>query len=340
MGVPGPTLTDGIRDLVRQITPGGFILFGRNLESPEQTFELVAELNELCSVPPVITIDQEGGRVARLKSFAGLPVSGYELAQSGSAEYATEHGKRTGELLNLFGFNLNLAPVVDYSLSEEQDNSLRGRCLGSTPDEVITMASAFLNGMESTGVLGTVKHFPGYTYCKNDPHGDLPLISRSLEVMEQDELRVFRVFLEQAAAVMIGHGYFTHWHNEEFPASLSQEIVGGLLRRDWKYGGLVMTDDLEMGAIAQRFGAADASRRAVEAGNDMLLICHNPACALLAREALDQADAGIMAEALDRIRQFKSKLNTSPQAWNAQKFQALKQQTEELRKRVLASLKV
>jgi len=139
---------------------------------------------------------------------------------------------------------------------------------------------------------------------------------------------------------MIGHGYFTHWHNEEFPASLSQEIVGGLLRRDWKYGGLVMTDDLEMGAIAQRFGAADASRRAVEAGNDMLLICHNPACALLAREALDQADAGIMAEALDRIRQFKSKLNTSPQAWNAQKFQALKQQTEELRKRVLASLKV
>ncbi|MEM1157112.1 MAG: glycoside hydrolase family 3 N-terminal domain-containing protein [Verrucomicrobiota bacterium] len=338
MGVPGPTLTDGIRDLIRQVTPGGFILFGRNLETPEQTFKLIAELHSLCRVPPVITVDQEGGRVARLKSFAGLPVSGHELAQAGSADFAAEHGRLTGELLNIFGFNLNLAPVIDYSVSEERDNSLRGRCLGTSPDEVIRMASAFLQGMEGAGVLGTVKHFPGYTYCENDPHGDLPLISRSLEVMLQDELRVFRFFLEHASSVMVGHGYFTHWHHEEFPASLSPQIIAGLLREDWNYDGLVMTDDLEMGAIAQRFGAADASCRAVAAGNDMLLICHNPACALLAREALDEVDAEVMAKALKRIQAFKAKLNPSPVGWDAVKFESLKAQTEALRRQVQQQL--
>lgn len=339
MGVPGPTLTDGIRSLIREITPGGFILFGRNLESPQQTYELVAELNELCPIPPVITVDQEGGRVARLKAFAGLPVSGFELARSASPEFAAAHGKQTGELLNVFGFNLNLAPVIDYSIAEERDNSLRGRCLGTNPDEVIVMATAFLKAMESTGVLGTVKHFPGYTYCENDPHGELPQITRSLELMEQDELRVFREFLGWASSVMVGHGHFTHWHQEEFPASLSPEIIGGLLRRDWNYQGLVMTDDLEMGAIAQRFGAANASRRAVEAGNDMLLICHNPACALLAREELDQVEAAVMAPTLERIAQFKSKLNAPPVAWDAERFGSLKQETVELRARVLESLK-
>lgn len=338
MGVPGPELTDGIRDLIRQISPGGFILFGRNLENPQQTYDLVAELNALCSIPPVITIDQEGGRVARLKAFAGVPVSGYELARTQSSDWAQAHGRLTGELLDLFGFNLNLAPVIDYSLSEARDNSLRGRCLGTSPDEVIKMATAFLKGMEGTGVLGTVKHFPGYTYCENDPHGALPKITRSLEIMQQDELRVFQQFLEWASSVMVGHGHFTYWHPEEFPASLSEKIVGGLLRQDWKYDGLVMTDDLEMGAIAQRFGAADASRRAVEAGNDMLLICHNPACALLAREALDQVNQDIMSSTLKRIESFKAKLNAPPGSWDAVKFEQLKQQTKELRARVLASI--
>jgi beta-N-acetylhexosaminidase len=164
------------------------------------------------------------------------------------------------------------------------------------------------------------------------------LISRSLEVMEQDELRVFQVFLKWASSVMIGHGHFTHWHQDEFPASLSPEIVGGLLRKNWNYQGLVMTDDLEMGAIAQRFGAAEASCRAVEAGNDMLLICHNPACAQLSRESLDTVDDAVMAATLNRIRHFKSKLAPAPSAWNAQRFTTLKQQTEELRKRVLQDI--
>lgn len=340
MGVPGPRLTDGLRKMIREVQPGGFILFARNLESPEQTFELVAELNQLCEIPPVVTIDQEGGRVARLKSFAGEPVSGYQLALSGREDWAEQHGVLTGKLLKLFGFNLNLAPVIDYSLSEERDNSLRGRCLGRSPEEVVKMAGAFLKGMEDEGVLGTVKHFPGYTFCENDPHADLPKITRSRERMEQDELGVFKHFLKDASSVMVGHGHFTYWHEESFPASLSPTIVGDLLRKDWQYSGLVMTDDLEMGAIATRFGSADSSRRAIEAGNDMLLICHNPACALLAREELENIDSSIIELVFNRIGAFKDRLLVNPESWHEAEFAELKEKTGQLREAVCGAISV
>ncbi len=338
MGVPGPELTEGLVGLIKEIQPGGFILFARNLASPEQTYRLVSELYSLCNIPPVITLDQEGGRVARLKAFAGVPVSGYELARAGSAEWASEHGRLTAALLRLFGFNLNLAPVIDYSLSEERDNSLRGRCLGTSPDQVIELASAFLDAMESGGVLGTVKHFPGYTYCENDPHGALPIIQRSLEEMNRDELRVFRTFLKRASSVMIGHGHFTHWHSEPFPASLSPSIVGGLLRHDMGYQGLVMTDDLEMGAITRRFGAAESARMAVEAGNDMLLICHNPACAFLASEALSALPGNIVEPVLQRIQNFKARLAPPPSVWNPEHFAHLVRETAGLKTTVYEHL--
>lgn len=335
MGVPGPELTDGIRSLIREIQPGGFILFARNLADPGQTFRLATELNELCDTPPILTIDQEGGRVARLKAFAGLPVSGIELARAGRSDFAARHGELTGRLLAHFGFNVNLAPVIDYSLSEDRDNSLGGRCLGTSPDQVIELAGAFLDAMETAGVRGTVKHFPGYTFCENDPHADLPRITRSLEEMEAAELGVFRHFLKTASSVMIGHGHFTHWHKESFPASLSPDIVGGLLRNQMGYDGLSMSDDLEMGAIIWRYGAARATRMAIEAGNDTVLICHNPACALLAREKLENADSKALAAALRRTTTFKKCLIAPPGQWDESAFRKTVQATEDLRREVM-----
>lgn len=337
MGVPGPELTEGIRSLIREVQPGGFILFARNLADPEQTFRLTRELYKLCDTPPILTIDQEGGRVARLKSFAGLPVSGMELTRSGRADFAARHGELTGRLLGLFGFNVNLAPVIDYSLSEDRDNSLGGRCLGTSPAQVIELAGAFLEAMEAAGVRGTVKHFPGYTYCENDPHADLPKITRSQEQMEADELGVFRHFLKTASSVMIGHGHFTHWHEESFPASLSRKIVGELLREEIGYDGLAMSDDLEMGAIIWRYGAARATRMAIEAGNDTVLICHNPACALLAAEALGDADTDALASAFRRIAAFKSTLTSPPSKWDEDGFREVVEATETLRSEVLSS---
>lgn len=338
MGVPGPELTDGLRDLIRKVQPGGFILFGRNLASPEQVFALCREFYALCEQPPIVTIDQEGGRVSRLKLIGEEPPSGYELCLAGREDWCREHGVLTGRLLKLFGFNLNLAPVVDWSIDEERDNSLRGRCLGRTVEEVRRNAAAFLAGMESEGVKGTAKHFPGYTYCALDPHGELPRIDRSRAEMEREELQTFRNFLH-ASAFMVGHGFFPAWHQDALPASLSRKVVTDLLRGDLGYHGLVMTDDLEMGAIANHYPSEAATRLAMEAGHDILLYCHNPACVQIAADVLAAMPEAVLRPALDRIAAFKQTVLHIPERFDAAAFAAINADIRALRERVARQIR-
>lgn len=336
MGVPGPELTDGLRALIRRVQPGGFILFGRNLASPRQLFDLCRELTSLCQMPPILTVDQEGGRVSRLKLIGETPPSGYELCRAGREDWCEEHGVLTGRLLALFGFNLNLAPVVDFSIDETRDNSLQGRCLGRNVDEVRRNAGAFLRGMESAGVRGTAKHFPGYTFCELDPHGELPRINRTRAEMEREELRSFRNF-RHASAFMVGHGYFPAWHQDELPASLSKAVVTGLLREELNYNGLVMTDDLEMGAIANRYPSEIATRLAIEAGHDILLYCHNPACVDIAHEVLARLPEKTLAPVLARIAAFKRGLLPVPESFDEAAFSAVNAAIRDLREKVQAA---
>jgi beta-N-acetylhexosaminidase len=333
MGVPGPELTDGLRSLIRRVQPGGFILFGRNLATPRQVFELCRELAELCEVPPILTIDQEGGRVSRLKLIGEEPPSGYQLCLAGREDWCEEHGVLTGRLLRIFGFNLNLAPVVDFSIDETRDNSLQGRCLGRDVDEVRRNAGAFLRGMESVGVHGTAKHFPGYTFCELDPHGELPRITRTRAEMEREELRSFRNF-RHAAAFMVGHGTFPALHDDGLPASLSKAVVTGLLRESLDYHGLVMTDDLEMGAIANHYPSEVATRLAIEAGHDILLYCHNPACVEIAYGVLAEMPAAQLAPALERIAAFKRGLPPMPASFDEAGFTAVNTAIRQLREKV------
>jgi beta-N-acetylhexosaminidase len=339
MGVPGPRLTDGLRSMIQRIQPGGFILFNRNLESALQIFELIAELNNLCQTPPIITIDQEGGRVSRLKAVGEVPPSGLELGLAGNEAWCREHGALTAKLLRSLGFNLNLAPVVDYTLDEAADNSLRGRCYGNNPQSVITMAGAFLEGMQSEGVLGTAKHFPGYTYCELDPHGELPKITRSGEEIRRDELAAFRAFVPKAECFMIGHGHFTAWHPEPFPASMSRAIVTGLLRDELGYKGAIMTDDLEMGAIANRYGADEASRLAIEAGEELLLFCHNPACVEIACDRIASMPEASWKSALQSVAALKTKLPPAPKIFDPHSFLAINEEIGALRVKVQSAVK-
>lgn len=334
IGVPGPTLTTGFREMIRGIQPGGFILFARNLADPEQVYELLSDLNSLCTSPPLFTIDQEGGRVARLDRFGASSVSGEALGLADEAGLCRRHGELTGSLLALFGFNLNLAPVVDFRTESGRDNSLRGRCLGATPDEVETNAGAFLEGMEAAGVRGTLKHFPGYTHCQKDPHGRIPQVTRSAEEISAAELVPYRKLASPIRAVMTGHAHFTAWHSDPFPASLSKPIVTDLLREDLKFQGLVMTDDLEMGSIAQTYGAARATSLALEAGNDIALFCHNPACYQLAAEALEALPAHVLKPALNRIAAWKRKLPAFPKSFDRPRFDALQKEIAALKNEV------
>jgi beta-N-acetylhexosaminidase len=335
MGLPGPTLSAGARALIKRIQPGGFILFGRNIAAPRQLFDLIAELYALSDRTPIITIDQEGGRVSRLKLIGEEPPSADQLRCAGDLALVREHGELTGRLLALFGFNLDLAPVVDYAPVADADNSLRGRCYGATPDEVIANAGLFLDAMKAQGVLGTAKHFPGYTHCGIDPHGDLPRVDRTLAQINAGEMRTFRAFTTSADAFMVGHGHFPAWHAAPFPASLSAKIIRDFLIKDLGYQGLVMTDDLEMGAVAIRYGAKRATQLAIGAGEHMVMFCHNPACAEIARDTLAMMTAAELRPALSALTKIKQKLITIPATFDAGQFKELNARIKSLRERTL-----
>ena len=333
MGLPGPRLNDQWREFIRRVQPGGFILFGRNLESPGQVRELLDELRALCAVEPILTIDQEGGRVSRLKQVGEMPPYADELRRADRLDLITEHGRLTALLLRRFGFNLNLAPVADMLLDPERENSLLGRCYGTGPDETIRKAGAFLDAMQAGGVAGTVKHFPGYSMCGKDPHGSLPRVDRTLAELEEAELKVFRALCPRAACVMVGHAVYPALDDSRRPSSLSRAIGVNLLREDLGYAGLVMTDDLEMGAIAQEHGFGPVTRMAVEAGNDLLLFCHQREGVEIASRALQKMSRDTLSAPLERMARFKSTLQP-PLPWDAAACLAVNEEIARLREQV------
>jgi beta-N-acetylhexosaminidase len=336
MGLPGPELTDGLRDLIRRVQPGGFIFFTRNMAEAGQFHRLVQDCAKLLDHTAVMTVDQEGGRVSRLAAMGERPPSGEDLAKAARDEWFYEHGRLTGRLMKLVGLNLDLAPVLDFAPRNRAgiDNSLAGRCFGENSAQVIRRANEFLKGMQEQGVKGTGKHFPGYTFCGIDPHGDLPLVSRTREEMEKDELAVFREVGSRCDAIMVGHAQFPAWGAGSGPASLNREIVTELLKKKMGYRGLVMTDDLEMGAIANRYGSAEASRQAIRAGEEILLICHNPACVEIARDALAEMPEKEWGEAVERVQQFGKTLSSVPSCLKEGEWRKVNEEIDEFRRKV------
>src|SRR5437667_3239008 len=146
-GVPGKELDAASAEIFRRVQPGGFILFGRNIESASQLRKLIDDLRDLSAVEPIVTIDQEGGRVSRLRLIGSEPPNAQQLRDKGDLELIRRHGDITGRLLPLFGFNLDLCPVLDISFDDDADNSLRGRCYGKTVDQVVRNAGAFNEAM-------------------------------------------------------------------------------------------------------------------------------------------------------------------------------------------------
>src|ERR1700736_5745174 len=308
VGVPGLELDLETARLFRDVQPGGYILFGRNIRSASQLRKLIDDLRDLSQIEPIITIDQEGGRVSRLKLIGNEPPNGEQLRKRGDPALIREHGRLTGELLRLFGFNLDLCPVLDISFDDESDNSLRGRCWGTSVQQVNRFAGIFNQALLSTGVLTCGKHFPGYAAAGLDPHHDLPRIDRSRTVLEDCELAIFREFREKVSSMMVGHAWYTAFDSDKVPASLSANVINGLLKKDLQFPGLTMTDDLDMGAIINESGFPEAISRAMAAGNDMAMICHRVPMAEEAIGILGQLDRKIIDRAMAAVTGFKSQL--------------------------------
>jgi beta-N-acetylhexosaminidase len=334
VGVPGPTLDADTAALLRRVQPGGFILFGRNIQSPEQVRRLLDDLRDLSAVEPVITIDQEGGRVSRLRLIGEEPPSAQQLRDKGDAALVRRHGELTARLLRLFGFNLDLCPVLDISFDDEADNSLRGRCYGRTVSEVTALAGEFNAALRTGGILSCGKHFPGYSMAGEDPHYGFPSVARSRADLEAHELAVFRHFVPLVDSMMIGHVHYAALEATVRPASLSPAMVTGLLREEMGFSGLVMTDDLDMGAILNTGSFEDTLALAVAAGNDLLMICHRVELVEQARRVLEGQPRPLIDAALARVAAFKSRMHP-PAAWSRAAFDALTRETWDLRVAVL-----
>jgi len=331
-GVPGPELDPATAATFRRLQPGGYILFGRNIQSPEQLRKLIDDLRDLSEVEPFITIDQEGGRVSRLRLIGSEPPNAQQLREKGDLKLIERHGRLTGRILRIFGFNLDLCPVLDLSFDDEADNSLKGRCYGRTPDEVIRNATAFNLGLRKEGVLSSGKHFPGYAAAEVDPHHELPVIDKTLEEMEALELRPFRALLPDLDSIMTCHSHYPCWDADRprWPASLSKNVVGQFLRNQLAYEGLVMTDDLDMGAVLNEVSFEDTIRACIEAGNDLAMICHRVELVERAAEVITTLPDPLLFDALKRIERCKRKLK-DPYPWSMERFKETDGEIWELR---------
>jgi beta-N-acetylhexosaminidase len=339
IGVPGKELDCETAQAFRRVQPGAFILFGRNIETAPQLRKLIDDLRDLSDAEPIITIDQEGGRVSRLRLIGNEPPNAQQLREKGDIDLIGRHGDITGRLLRLFGFNLDLCPVLDISFDDEADNSLRGRCYGRSAQEVIRNAGGFNRAMRATGVASCGKHFPGYSAAGIDAHHELPKIDRTRGQLERDELAVFRAFVRGPAAVdslMICHGWYPVFDSQKKPASLSKIVVDDLLRREMRFEGLIMTDDLDMGAIVNEYSIEEMISLAFAAGNDVAMVCHRVSEIDRIHHALSQLPGEQIDRALANVARFKKTL-LPPTPFSLAEFETIDRQIWDLRVAVLGA---
>jgi beta-N-acetylhexosaminidase len=339
-GVPGPVLDTQTAATFRRIQPGAFILFGRNIQTPAQLRKLCDDLRDLSQTEPIITIDQEGGRVSRLKLIGNEPPNANNLRDKGDLNLIRDHGRITGRLLRMFGFNLDLCPVLDISFDDEADNSLRSRCYGNDAAQVIRNAGAFNDALRAEGIATCGKHFPGYSRAPADAHHELPSIPLTRAELDPHELAVFKHFSAPSTAgpvdsMMIGHAFYPALDDSGIPTSLSRKIITDLLRGEFGFRGLVMTDDLDMGAILNPYGTGDTGLEkvielAITAGNDIAMICHRVEMVEKAHGFLEKIPRADLDRAFANIAALKRKL-VKPDPWDEAEFRRRDAEVYDLR---------
>lgn len=274
IGLEGLVLTSTEEKIIQDCQPAGFILFSRNIESCSQVCALTARLRELCTHEPIISIDQEGGRVIRTAALGLEQPSASALSFHHDVKAVVEHAQITALTLRMLGINLNFAPVLDLDQEEVHQNALSSRCWGTSVNQVISMAGIYNSNLLQGGILTCGKHFPGLGRAKKDPHFSLPSIAASLDDFLCRDLIPFTALMPVLPSIMIAH-FLMPELDRNMPSSLSRPIVTDLLRNQLGYGGAVFTDDLCMQAIMDVHSPASAVIHALHAGCDLPLVCHN-----------------------------------------------------------------
>ncbi|WP_409342291.1 beta-N-acetylhexosaminidase [Paenibacillus sp. MBLB4367] len=279
VGLEGKEADNQTLDMIFKHKVGGFILFKDNIASADQTSKLLntlkaANASANAAAPLWLSVDQEGGRVNRLPAaFAAIPTN-RAIGQIGKTELSAEIGARLAEEVSGLGFNMNYAPVLDVD-SNPKNPVIGDRSFGPSADLVSRLGIATMQGIRSGGVVPVVKHFPGHGDTSVDSHRALPVVNKSKEELKKLELVPFaRAIQDKAEAVMVAHILLPKL-DESYPASLSKGVITDLLRGELGYDGVVITDDMTMGAVLQNYAIGEAAVRAVQAGADIVLVAHD-----------------------------------------------------------------
>ena len=275
VGIHGTTLTENTKNNLTSMHVGGIILFDRNMETREQVKALNSSLKDLAlnsySLPLFLSVDQEGGLVTRMKQQTYTAPPATEISK-GKPEDAYTHANKTGNDIRELGFNLDFAPVLDIG------SRMHVRTSGTTPQQVTSFGEQACRGLRDSGVLFTIKHFPGMGRSETDPHTDKSVVNVPQQTILQEDLLPFRHIIDQYPhhqfMVMAGHIRYPAFDAK--PASLSPVILKQMLRSQLGYQGIVITDDLDMGAVSEGYTPEEIGIVAIQAGTDILLSCHDP----------------------------------------------------------------
>lgn len=275
-GFEGKEINDEIIKKIEELKLGGFILFSRNIEDEKQLLKLLNDIKEVNSkqdIPLFIAIDEEGGNVSRLpKSFIKLPDS-MKVGEINNQDISYRFGEILGKRIKSLGFNIDFAPVLD--INSNPNNPVIGRrAFGTTNANVVDNGLAVMEGIKNTGVIPAVKHFPGHGDTDIDSHINLPKVSKNISELKSFELIPFINAIEKNTdMIMVAHILYPEI-DKDYPATMSYEIIQSLLRDELKYTGIIISDDMTMGAIVNNYTLEEGVISFLKAGGDIALICH------------------------------------------------------------------
>lgn len=317
VGIEGTQISDFDKENILNNKVGGFILFSKNIESKDQVINLLdsmKELNKYNKLPLLLSVDEEGGLVSRLsKIYTNLPDVA-TLGAKNNEDLSFEYGENLGIKLRSLGFNLDFAPVLDIN-SNTHNPVIGKRAFGNTEDIVSKHGIQVMNGIISQNIISVGKHFPGHGDTITDSHLNLPRIDKSLNQLEQLELIPFKAAIDSGIdMIMVAHILFPKI-DEEYPATMSNVIINDILRDKLGFNGVVISDDMTMGAIINNYLIEEASIRFLTSGGDIVLVCHGYDNQKLVIDRIkmaienDEISMDQLDEKVYRIIQLKDKYN-------------------------------
>lgn len=307
----GDEYDENLSNIIKEVKPGGFILMSDNITTYDRTLNFVKGMQNDSDIPMIISTDEEGGSVQRIKGIRDISVTDipymYYLGQTKDKNLAYKVGEIIANELRTIGVNLTYAPVMDI-YSNPNNTVIGKRSFGSDPNTVYDMATSLKNGIEDNLVNTCIKHFPGHGDTETDSHFETPIINKTLDELENSDLLPFIKSINDTNMIMVGHIALPKITNSSIPASLSKEIVTDLLKNKYNYKGLVITDALNMRSLTNNYSDKEIYTMAINAGVDLLLMPNGSKNAIkYIKEAIDdeEIDINTINESVRKILTYK-----------------------------------